>query len=64
MIALICDRCGQVMRGRTEVENVTKVSLSTTKAGVYDTRHLCEDCLEAFELFLQDHEKGDDGHGG
>ena len=63
MMALICDRCGQVMRGRTEVESTTKVTLSTA-AGVYETRHLCEDCLEAFELFLQDHESDGDKHGG
>ena len=62
MMALICDRCGQVMRGRMDVESTTKVTLSTA-AGEYETRHLCDYCLKAFELFLQDHKNGGDGHG-
>ena len=62
MIALVCDRCSQVTRRRTEVESTTKVSLSTA-AGVCETRHLCKDYLEAFELFLQDYKNGGDGHG-
>lgn len=61
MIALVCDRCGAVLRGKAEVENTTKLSMSTGKVGTYETKHLCEDCLDAFDLFLQ--EGGSDANG-
>mgnify|MGYP007125811030 CR=1 FL=1 len=58
MQALICDRCGAVIKGG-DVDNAIKVDLSTKAAGGhFDTLHLCEDCYQSFtDGFLQDFEE-------
>lgn len=53
MRALICDRCGAVIKGK-ETESTTKVVLATEKVGAYSSFHLCDGCEDAFDLFLQE----------
>lgn len=53
MKALICDRCGAVIRGK-ETESTTKIVLATEKVGAYQSYHLCDSCEDAFDLFLQE----------
>lgn len=59
MKALICDRCGAVIRGK-ETENTTKVVLATEKVGAYQSYHLCDSCEDAFDLFLQEGDETND----
>lgn len=59
MKALICDRCGAVIKGK-ETENTTKVVLATEKGGAYQSYHLCNSCEDAFDLFLQEDDETND----
>lgn len=59
MRALICDRCGAVIRGK-ETESTTKIVLATEKGGVYQAYHLCDSCEDAFDLFLQEDDETND----